>query len=96
MSRYSTTLPASAFPGATINGGIITADGLRRSISRPTEIINANQIPAGAEVIRIDNPPQYHHHQPVVQETFAYPVPQPGCCEQISPCCVGVSPCCTP
>ena len=75
MSRYS-TLPATAFPGA-LHGGYVTADDLRRSISRPTEIITANQIPAGAEVIRIENPAQYNYHEPVVQErvTTTYPTP---------------------
>lgn len=87
MTRYSTSYEASAFPHA-LQGNIVTADGLRRSISRPSEIITQGQIPTGAEVVRINNPPEYITHERVAQ-----PAPQvqyyeePGCCENISSCC---------
>ena len=87
MTRYSTTYEASAFPGA-LSGNIVTADGLRRSISRPSEIITQGQIPTGAEVVRINNPPEYITHERVAQPAIP---PQyyeePGCCENISSCC---------
>ena len=87
MTRYSTIYEASAFPNA-LSGNIVTADGLRRSIHRPSEIITQGQIPAGAEVMRINNPPEYITHERVAQ-----PAPQvqyydePGCCENVSSCC---------
>lgn len=91
MQRYSTTYDATAFPGA-LHGGVVTAEGLRRSISRPSEIITGGQIPTGADVVRINNPPEYITHEAVAQP--AAPAPQyyqhhqPGCCETISPCCL--------
>ena len=92
MSRFS-TLPPTAFGGLAAPGGVVTAAGLRQSISRRTDIITADQIPTGAEIVRIENPPQYINHPPppaVVQETVVTPpyTHQPDCCEQISPCCV--------
>ena len=83
--RYSTNYDAAAFPGA-LTGNVVTAEGLRRSISRPSEVITAGQIPAGAEVVRINNPAEYITHERVAQPAPVY-YHEPGCCETVSPCC---------
>ena len=70
MSRFATLPPSrintSAIPGGPYDpygaGPIVTADGLRRSIHRHTEVITPDQIPLGAKVVRIDNPAQYITH----------------------------------
>lgn len=87
MNRFS-TLPHTAFGSLAAPQGVITAAGLRQSIHRPTDIITQDQIPAGAQIVRIENPAQYIHHEPtpVVQEVIQTPhhVPQHHGC---SDCC---------